>query len=527
VAKIVGGQQHTATGAMVGTVAYMSPEQIRGTKVDERADIYSLGVMLYEMTAGRPPFEGDSAMTVMFKQVNDPPPDIQQFNAAVPDELRGIIFKALEKEPAQRFQSAAEMARALRGLKLLETAVTPPAPATAVAPPPVLPATAVKPPEKTVAPPTPATVAAAPPEPAPAAAAPPLRAPPAAEPPARSAPPPAAPAQKRGLPIVPLIGLAVVILGGVIVFGFLRNRGQDRAANATASQAALAALATTPAPTQAPATAAPTQPPATATTAPTAVPPTRAPSATPPPPTAAPTRTVPPTETVVPIPAGMVLIPPGRFEMGSATGQADERPVHPVSLTGFFLDKFEVTNGRYQRCVDAGQCQPPAQRGSFTRAAYFTAPDFADFPVIQVTWDQAVAFCTFEGKRLPTEAEWEYAARGGTERVFPWGDAFEPARVPATSRDTVAVGTLDNASPFGVLDMSGNVNEWVADWYARAYLAGPAENPLGPDRGARRVYRGGSFDNSDGAFYTTTRRYNQFPGFHDADVGFRCAQSLP
>jgi serine/threonine-protein kinase len=116
VAKIIGGQQHTATGAIIGTVAYMSPEQVRGESVDERSDIYSLGIILYEMAAGRPPFEGSSAMTVMMKHVNEPVPDLRQVAGDVPPELVAAVEKALTKDQADRYQKASEMAMALRAI---------------------------------------------------------------------------------------------------------------------------------------------------------------------------------------------------------------------------------------------------------------------------------------------------------------------------------------------------------------------------------------------------------------------------
>jgi serine/threonine-protein kinase len=542
VAKMLTGTQHTATGAIVGTVAYMSPEQIRGMKVDERADIYSLGIMLYEMTAGRPPFEGDSAMTVMFKHVNEPPPDIGQFNTHVPAELKAVILKALEKEPPARFQSAAELTAALRGLKLLRTAVTPPAPATVVTPArPVAPTTPPAKPEPAPSEKAAPAEAAAPvqarqeapvetaaPAPAPKAAPTVVAAPApvtsALAPPRAVPTATAAPDKRGGLPIALIAGAAAVVLILIVGVGFVLSRGQNTEGRATQTapaptQAVAAASSTAPI-TAVPPTLAPTQPPPPATALPAS--PTPAPAATTAVPTPEPTATQPaPT-----VPEGMVLIPAGSFQMGSDRGQADERPVHAVTLKAFFLDQFEVTNERYRKCVEAGPCRPPAQRSSFTRANYATLEEFNQYPVIQVSWEQAQDFCRFEGKRLPSEAEWEYAARGETDRRYPWGDQFEPARVPAFSRDTVQVGTLDNASPFGVFDLSGNVNEWVADWYARIYNPEQVENPTGPDSGARRVYRGGSFDNADGSFYTATRRYNQLPGYRDADIGFRCAADV-
>jgi serine/threonine-protein kinase len=178
--------------------------------------------------------------------------------------------------------------------------------------------------------------------------------------------------------------------------------------------------------------------------------------------------------------------------------------------------------------VDEGARRRPS--GSFTRGSYFGNAEFDNYPVINVTWNQAEAFCAWDGgKRLPTEAEWEYAATGGDGRRFPWGNDFDPNRLPVGQGDTVEVGShKDNASPFGVFDMAGNVVEWVADRYGAAYYGvSPAANPTGPEAGSQRVLRGGSFGNPDGSFYTTTRRYHQGPAFNDVDIGFRCAADAP
>ncbi len=275
--------------------------------------------------------------------------------------------------------------------------------------------------------------------------------------------------------------------------------------------------ATTPVPTLAPPSATP-------------APPTAAPSPTAKP-TAAPTLA--PTATRVPTPPpGMVLVPGGTFDMGSDLGAADEKPVHPVTLNAFFLDQYEVTNARYNKCVDEGKCTPPALKGSSTRAAYFGNAEFDNYPVINITWTQATAFCAWEGgKRLPTEAEWEYAATGGDGRRYPWGNEFNMDFLPARAADsdTTEVGSHpQNISPFGVFDMAGNVVEWVVDRYGATYYGvSPAANPAGPETGSQRVQRGGSFGNPDGGFYTTTRRYHQGPNFRDVDIGFRCAADVP
>jgi eukaryotic-like serine/threonine-protein kinase len=885
VAKMLGGQQHTATGAVVGTATYMSPEQARGDKLDERTDLYSLGVVLFEMVAGRPPFEGDSGMTVMLKHLSEPPPDLRQLNQDVPEDLAAIIQKALAKNPGERFQTAAEMAAALRRVAAVHfgTAAT-------LVPPSVAMASQATVPSSAAAPRSATTTAIG----------------------ARPA------VARKGVPVTLFVGLGAVVLiillgGGYALTRFLGNRtslpspkgmvyipegayqvgvldpddqhaslqqvklkeywidqyevtnaeyaqfvkktgkpspanwsggtfpaGQDKrpVQGMTWDQAAaycewvnkrlpteaeweVAArgsegnlypwgnnantvqlpenetypvgsikanrsrygvfdmagnvwewvgdpYAAVPegvrilrggsygflkdmayrligdpsvptmyasagfrcaAPKISTSGATPTVPAPFATaplangvlyrdefadptsgwpvgeqgnytfgyhpqsfyhlqvkdpndrlvisrdlgfinyiaeadvlvdhTATTigdfryglvvrrtgenyyaftisarkktwqvekhsssgtailaqgsiqdlkgvdtlqveangseftftlndeplgktindnaytegevgfivetvdetlahihfasltlhevpgaAISPTAAPvlpSATPPAPTAvslptvaptaepAATSTVQPTATLVPTPpTGMVLIPGGTFKMGSDQGAADEKPVHSVTLDAFFIDQYEVTNARYKQCVDAGKCTAPAVKGSFTRTSYFGDAQFDQYPVINVTWRQADAFCAWAGGRLPTEAEWEYAATGGDGRRYPWGNDFDPNRVPAVVGDTTKVGSHDNASPFGVFDMAGNVVEWVADRYGAAYYGvSPSANPTGPQAGSQQVMRGGSFGTPDGSFYTTTRRYHQGPGFHDVDIGFRCAADVP
>jgi serine/threonine-protein kinase len=491
VAKMRGGEQHTATGAIIGTVTYMSPEQARGDRLDERADLYSLGVMLFEMIAGRPPFEGDSIMTVMLKHMNEPPPDLRPLNKDAPEGLAAIIQKALAKNPGDRFQTASEMAAALRGATtLVPTVVQQPSTAATQA---GAPSTQV------VAPPAQSTLAGQQPQTAATAI---------------------GAQRKRGpLPLAMIAGgvgalaLCAVIAVVIVLPQLAPGKPTPTERAATVTSAIVAEVSPTPKPK---ATA--TSVPATDTALPS--------SETPAPPTDTPLPTDTPTDTPVPVPAGMILVPAGTFNMGSDEGEADEKPVHQVTLKAFFIDQFEVTNARYKKCVDEGQCDPPVITGSFTRAAYFGNSEFDNFPVVKVTWRQATAFCAWEGKRLPTEAEWEYAASGGDGRRYSWGNDFDASRVPAAANDTVEVGALDNASPFGVSDMAGNVVEWVSDRYG-AYSADPAENPTGPAAGSQQVMRGGSFGNADGRFYTTTRRYHQGPGFHDVDIGFRCAADAP
>jgi formylglycine-generating enzyme required for sulfatase activity len=496
VAKILGAQQHTATGAVVGTPAYMSPEQVRGEALDGRADIYSLGVILYEMAAGRPPFEGDSAMTVMLKHVNEPVPDIRRQVEDAPAGFIELVDRALAKQPAERIQTAADLAAALRAsVRQL------PGGTAMVARPPeaALNATQLSP---TDAQPMTATQRMSPPG-----------LPPVVPPMAPSTP-------RRSPPWVLLAGAAIVMLVCLILGG--------GAAVVISQMGLLGGSTATPRPTAAPTQGGPTE--AATNAAPTTGPlatevaqPTDTEA-----PTEIPTLEATPTATPIEVPAGMVLVPGGAFNMGAGEN-GDTAPIHTVTLDSFFMDQFEVTNERYGQCVSAGVCSPPTRQSTETRSGYFTNPAFANFPMVNVTWDQAETFCEWVGRRLPTEAEWEYAATGGNARLYPWGDQFDPNLAPVNEPDTVGVGSFPGgASPFGVQDLAGNALEWVLDWYdAEFYANSPEAGPIGPETGTRKVLRGGGFGNPDPSLYTTFRRYSRAPNLTDVDIGFRCAETAP
>jgi formylglycine-generating enzyme required for sulfatase activity len=215
----------------------------------------------------------------------------------------------------------------------------------------------------------------------------------------------------------------------------------------------------------------------------------------------------------------MVFVPSGEFIMGNNT----------VYLDAFWIDKTEVTNAIYARCVDSGQCSAPSSNISRTRDSYYGNAQFNHYPVIFVSWVDAYDYCTWAAGRLPTEAEWEKAARGNDGRQYPWGNADPPGfggLLNFQAQDTVQVGIFPNgASPYGALDMAGNVAEWVADWLNPDYYSNPpASNPLGPDFGQYRVWRGGSWANTSPERIRTYSRTGNLPTDSSGGIGFRCAR---
>ena len=234
------------------------------------------------------------------------------------------------------------------------------------------------------------------------------------------------------------------------------------------------------------------------------------------------TATVSPGQTTDISDRSMVFVQAGEFLMGN------NRTVH---LDAFWIDKTEVTNAMYARCVQAGSCSPPRSNSSHTHESYYGNPAFDDYPVIYVSWEDAREYCSWAGGRLLTEAEWEKAARGTDGRPFPWGDADPSGVVDLLNyygQDTTEVGSFPNgASPYGALDMAGNVSEWVADWLSLDYYNNPpASNPLGPETGEYRVWRGGSWATTYTDLVRTTSRTGNFPTDSSGGIGFRCARDV-
>jgi serine/threonine-protein kinase len=231
-----------------------------------------------------------------------------------------------------------------------------------------------------------------------------------------------------------------------------------------------------------------------------------------------------------------VYVPAGVFTMGSNNGYSDEKPVHEVYLDGYWIDKYEVTNAQYAKCVAAGECAKPSD------TQYYANSQYTNHPVVYVSWYNANDYCAWTGRRLPSEAEWEKAARGTDGRTYPWGNTFDGSLLNYCDRNcsfnwadsekddgykqTSPVGNYPSgASPYGALDMAGNVWEWVADWYDEGYYSkSPAENPGGLASGEYRVLRGGSWGNNVRVVRSADRDWDNPVNSYNLN-GFRCASS--
>ncbi|GJL68792.1 MAG: hypothetical protein NPIRA06_14270 [Nitrospirales bacterium] len=232
-------------------------------------------------------------------------------------------------------------------------------------------------------------------------------------------------------------------------------------------------------------------------------------------------------------PVEMMTIPAGPFIRGSASGEGrlDEQPRRKIYLNAFDIDIYEVSNAHYMKFLDETLHKPPMN--VFADRPFNEEEDIGELPVVQVTWHDAVDYCFWAGKRLPTEAEWEKAARGNDGRLYPWGDQA-PTRQQANfekdweeKKTFVEVTALpEGQSPYGLRNLAGNVREWVQDWYGSEYYASaPDKNPKGPETGILKVLRGGSWKSFDTDLRATSRSKGGF-ALKTHGIGFRCARDI-
>ena len=225
----------------------------------------------------------------------------------------------------------------------------------------------------------------------------------------------------------------------------------------------------------------------------------------------------------------MVFVPEGPFPMGSppVEGDPDEMPQRTIYLSSYYIDLYEVPSVKYNAFVKATRTQPPAVPVFSDDLSLITRPEL---PIVGVSWQEAKSYCTWVGKRLPTEAEWEKAARGERGFMWPWGNAFGESMANTAGEEdgykyTAPPGRFEQGrSSYGLYDAAGNVAEWVSDWYDQGYyLEGPFRDPKGPDSGKHRVYRGGSW-NDPAVGVRAPKRYAAAPHQTSAVIGFRCAK---
>jgi len=509
IAKIMTSEQAstlTGTGIGIGTPAYMAPEQSLGQAVDARADIYSLGIVLYELITGRRPFEADTPMAVMYMQIRDPLPRPRIFIPDLPEKVEAVLFKALAKNPMDRYPDMDAFAAALDDL-----ADIPQVESSFYTTATALEGRAAGAAKSS----TPVTGTGQKPQPTGGATGS------SASRPAVASPNTAA---RKSIPIWVWIGAAGLLVAVCLVVG-LAGGGFLVLSQGFSRQTAV------PISTTAPEQPTPESPQPTSTPEDTvlAVSPTTAPMQ----PINIQTRTAPKDGML------QVFVPAGNFLMGSTDSHVaamkancptcdflNETPQHSVYLDDFWIDRTEVTNAQYARCVASKECQPPAM-DSRTSVPYYSDPKFADYPVIYINWNNAAAYCKWAGRSLPSEAQWEKAARGTNGWLYPWGDDnpnLYMLNYNLYIGATEKVGSYaTGASPYGALDMAGNVWEWVNDRYGFDYYSeSPDQNPAGPSSGETRVMRGGSWFDQDPIVRAANRGYQPFDlSLHN--LGFRCA----
>ncbi len=467
IVKVRGVKGGTQMGFNPGTPEYMSPEQARGRELDQRSDIYSLGVVVYEMLTGHVPFEGDGSGTSDYEirrgHIELQVPPMEQYYPGISPELEKIVLKSLEKNPDERYQTAHQFIEMIEefeqtgsakitgrmlgarqtilhegrgtGRQSLAEAPTVGIGNTVVTDPNRSSNAIPRPGNNVVNIPSPGSVRAD-------GYLSPNLVRPEAE-------------QKSKLPLI--IGVAVIAMFAIGITAWLLLQ--------------------------------PSEPPATNSTS----------------------------GGLVTLP-DMIAIPGGEFMMGRDDGNQYESPAHRVTVEPFLIDKYEVTNEQYSQFVRQTRRQPPTH---WPRGQYQIGK--ATHPVVNVSWFDAKDYCEWASKRLPTEKEWEFAARGKEGRLYPYGNEWKPRFSNAREvglEEPQPVGSYpEGVSPFGIFDMAGNVAEWVADDYK------PYPNSSGPVDEGNKIIRGGGFK-VFAREQTATDRFFDHPNVMYDFIGFRCAKSV-
>ncbi|MFZ5858017.1 MAG: SUMF1/EgtB/PvdO family nonheme iron enzyme [Chloroflexota bacterium] len=490
----------TGTGVGVGTPEYMAPEQWTG-KASVRSDIYSLGVILYEMVTGRKPYVADTPAAILLKQATEPLPRPTLYAPGLPEGVEKILIKALARNPEYRFTSMAGFASAMENIlegqdvttltgldsktlrtesRMYTTVQQEDSRLTNLQDDTrdtmSMPHLNIKDQERT-------------------------RTDAASRKKKYKLPISAfgLAALAGGLILITLICVAIAFITGIIDVG-----GKPLQASLPTSM------------TDSVSVGVPTD--------------NLFLPSEPPPPTIVPTNTPLPIEITDKKGVSMRLVPAGTFVMGSENGNADEKPVRQVSLNVYYIDTYEVTNALYEACINEGVCTPPYDNSSIIQANYFGNSLYDRYPVVKVNWFQAKRFCEWRDARLPSEAEWEKAARGTDGRTYPWGEKIDCSYAnywgidKGCVGDTTEVGSYERGiSPYGLYDMAGNVWEWVADWYSDTfYLYSPFENPVGPSGGQNKILRGGSWNRDEFNVRVSIRA--QFDPNKTHNYGIRCAR---
>ena len=556
----------TTTFAGAGTAAYMAPEQIKEEEVTPATDIYALGVMLYEILTGRRPFLGAETADTSGKSAGErlreahlklQPPDPREFRPELPEPLTAAILKALNKDPRNRYLSTMSFLNAVCSAANIElTSIS------SRVNPDALPTHSTPPPDSTV-----------------------------------SHLPTFKTRPQIGLYIM-LGGVALVILVIMLFNSFNPPASSSVPTSRTSSNVTEPGPIEQPqdTPTSARSAAQPNSKNSSNTTTPgsieqpqdtpTSAKPSAQPSSEPPSANAeTPTRSLPDTPTApaetpiepqntainLPQTDGMIqiLVPAGEFLMGSTkndvNAREEEYSQHTVFVNNFYIDQTEITNRMFALFVQAthyrttaelaGQGnvvpmdkegQPPVSGADWLHPrGPGTNQEGQNVPVVQVSWNDANAYCLWVGGRLPTEAEWEKAARGENGGIYPWGNAPLTGSQANTADSTLGssfwsdtsvsdgfrflapVGSFPaGKSPYGLLDMAGNAWEWVSDWYDPGYFStadAVSNNPQGPGSGTQKVFKGGSFTNGRKNVRSARRGYND-PNVPLDAYGFRCVR---